>query len=179
MLSKGAIEMVPSLQRGRGFYSRFFLIRKKSSLWRPILDLRQLKKYLKKQSFRIVTLKDVLQLLNRGNFMASLDLQEADFHVPIHPKHRKFLRFMVAGQHFQFRELPFRLKTAPWIITKCFAPVAAYLRRLKHQVFPYLDDWLLKALNISALRHSLKTTLRLFQQSLSTETSHSSSLPEG
>ncbi|KAJ1134118.1 hypothetical protein NDU88_000582, partial [Pleurodeles waltl] len=64
--------------------------------WRPILDLRSLNKYLKKQSFCMISLQDVLRLLNRGDFMTSLDLQDAYFHIPIHPNHRKFLRFRVA-----------------------------------------------------------------------------------
>lgn len=49
MLQKGAIERVPFNQRGKGFYSRFFLIRKKLKNWRPILDMRNLNKYFKKQ----------------------------------------------------------------------------------------------------------------------------------
>lgn len=102
MLQKGAIEKVPFPQRRKGFYSRFFLIRKNSGEWRPILDLRKLNKFLKSQTFRMVTLSDILQRLNSGNFMTSLDLEDEYFHVPIHPKHRKFLRFTVAGTHYQF-----------------------------------------------------------------------------
>lgn len=41
--------------------------------------------------------------------------------------------------------LQFGLKSAPQIFTKCLAPVAANLRSRGIQVFPYLDDWLLKA----------------------------------
>ncbi|KAJ1202809.1 hypothetical protein NDU88_006604 [Pleurodeles waltl] len=35
--------------------------------------------------------------------------------------------------------------------------MAAYRRRFKYQIFPYLDDWLLKAPDISTLHYSLKT----------------------
>lgn len=129
MLQKGAIEMVPLHQRGKGFYSRFFLVRKKEKKWRPILDLRSLSKFLKKQLFHMITIQEVLQLLNAGDYMVSLDLQDAYFHIPIHRNHKKFLRFAVQGRHYQFRVLPFGLKSAsaPCIFTKCLSPVAAYL----------------------------------------------------
>lgn len=127
LLQKNAIEKVPAHQKQLGFYTRFFLIRKKSGEWRPILDLRNLNKFLKKPGFRMVTLSDILGCLNKGDFMASLDMEDAYFHIPIHPKHRKYLRFTVAGAHYQFKVLPFGLKSAPRIFTKCLAPVAATL----------------------------------------------------
>ncbi len=39
LLVKGAIEIVPPAQSESGFYSRYFLISKKDSGMRPILDL--------------------------------------------------------------------------------------------------------------------------------------------
>ncbi|KAJ1080319.1 hypothetical protein NDU88_000538 [Pleurodeles waltl] len=162
LMKKGAIEVAPRSQRGTGFYSRFFLIRKKTGDWRPILDLCSLNKYLKKQSFRMISLQDVLRLLNRGDFMTSLDLQDAYFHIPIHPNHRKFLRFKVAGIHYQFRVLPFGLRSAPRVFTKVLAPVAAHLRQLGVQVFPYLDDWLIKARTTSKAARDMETCLSLF-----------------
>lgn len=87
MLLKEAIEEVPSAQKGACFYSCFFLIKKKSGEWRQILDLRKLNKFLKKQTFRMVKLSDILGCLNKGDFMTSLDMEDTYFHIPIHPKH--------------------------------------------------------------------------------------------
>lgn len=112
MLLKGAIEPVSLSQRGKGFYSRIFLVKKTLEKWRPILDLRKLNTYLIKQSFRMMSFQDILHLLNPGDFMATLDLEDAYFHVPIHPAHRRFLRFTVAKSHYQFTVLPFGLRSA-------------------------------------------------------------------
>lgn len=40
--------------------------------------------------------------------------------------------------------LPFGLLAAPWIFTKWMAVVVAFLRRQGIQVYPYLNDWLIK-----------------------------------
>ena len=50
--------------------------------------------------------------------MASIDLTDAYFHVPIHQKFQKYLRFHVQGQAYQFRALPFGIATAPMEFTR-------------------------------------------------------------
>lgn len=78
--------------------------------------------------------------------MASLDLQDAFFHVPIHKDFQKFLRFTVVMgsevQHFQFSALPFGL-SAPWVFTKLIAEVMAFLYRKRIRIVPYLDNFLI------------------------------------
>ncbi|XP_059932108.1 uncharacterized protein LOC132475134 [Gadus macrocephalus] len=53
LLAKGAIEPVDALLHPRGFYSRFFLIKKKDGSFRPILDLRGLNRFLKVLPFHM------------------------------------------------------------------------------------------------------------------------------
>lgn len=38
--------------------------------------------------------------------MASIDIKDAFYSVPIHNDHKKYLRFMWRGQYFQFRVMP-------------------------------------------------------------------------
>lgn len=59
------------------------------------------------------TLKSILETIQKGDFLASLDLSEAYLHIPIRPNHRRFLRFVYAGAHYQYRPLPFGLKSLP------------------------------------------------------------------
>ena len=53
--------------------------------------------------------------------MASIDLSDAYFQVPVHPSSRKYLRFYHKGKTFQFRALCFGLATAPQVFTRIFA----------------------------------------------------------
>lgn len=55
----GTIEMVPPQNSESSFYSCYFLIPKKDGGLRPILDLRLLNRALMKQSFRMLTLKEI------------------------------------------------------------------------------------------------------------------------
>ena len=87
--------------------------------------------------------------------MVGLDLQAAYFHIPILQGHRRYLRFRVEQEHFQFAVLPFGLTSAPRVFTEVMVVVAAHLWRSGVPVFPYLDYWLLKVVT------HLQTTVEL------------------
>jgi hypothetical protein len=141
--SKGAIvPIVPPYDEG-GFWSTFFLAPKKTGDWRPILNLKPLNQFIKPTRFRMETLSSVLRCPIKGTWAASLDLKDAYLHIPIHPSHYKWLRFMVEGQAFQFICLPFGLSTAPRVFTLIAKAVAAYLKRKGINICIYLDDWLI------------------------------------
>ncbi|KAG6940406.1 ORF I polyprotein, partial [Chelydra serpentina] len=129
LLSAGAIEEVPRELRGRGFYSRYFLIPKSKGGLRPILDLRGLNRFMVKLKFRMLSLGTIIPSMDHGDCYAALDMKDAYFHIAIYPPHRRFLRFAVGQRHFQFTVLPFGLSMAPRFFTKCMAVVAAALRR--------------------------------------------------
>ncbi|KAJ1187211.1 hypothetical protein NDU88_003990 [Pleurodeles waltl] len=99
--------------------------------------------------------------LNNGDWMVAVDLQDAYFHIPILKSHRKYLRFVVGSQHYQFVVLPFGLTSAPRVFTKVMSVVAAELRRKGIAVFPYLDDWLIKAKSPELVLHHLQSTSQL------------------
>ncbi|KAJ1084760.1 hypothetical protein NDU88_004906 [Pleurodeles waltl] len=161
MLSEGAIELVPVQERDQGCYSRYFLIPKADCRLRPILDLRILNLFLKQEKFKMLTLAQVLLALNEGDWMVSVDLQDEYFHIPILKSHRKYLRFVVGSQHYQFAVLPFGLTSVPQVFTKVMAVVAAHLRRKGVVVFPYLDDWVIKAKSPQLVLSHLRMTTQL------------------
>ena len=92
LLAKGAIEPVLDQAMG-GFYSTYFLVPKKTGDLRPILNLKPINGQIKRPSFKMETVASVMKALNVGDWMASLDLKDAYFHIPIHPSHWKYLRF--------------------------------------------------------------------------------------
>ncbi|KAJ1138985.1 hypothetical protein NDU88_005364 [Pleurodeles waltl] len=165
LLAKGAIERVPVPEVGCGCYSHYFLIPKKEKGLLHILDLRDLKYFLKKK-FKMLTLAQVLSALDSEDWMVVLDLQDAYFHIhiPILPAHRRYLRFVVGHEHFQFTVLPFRLTSAPRVFTEVMVMVAAHLRRLGVSGFPYVGDWLLKAPSHQTVLSHLQTTANLLHQ---------------
>ena len=142
LLRKGAVEPAP---QSPGFYSRLFLVQKASGSWRPIIDLSTLNDYITSSHFHMETPRSVLSSIRPGDWMISLDLQDAYLQVPVHHDSRRYLRFVVAGKKYQFRVLCFGLTTAPQVFTRIVAPVSAILHRYGVRMLRYLDDWLILA----------------------------------
>ena len=116
MLAKGALEI--ARDPGPGFYSRLFLVEKATGGWRPVIDLSHLNDFVQLTSFKMETVASVLLSVREGDFLASLDLKDAYFQIPIHGSSRKLLRFMSEGTVYQFKALCFGLSTAPQVFTR-------------------------------------------------------------
>ena len=145
LLEKGAVEKVPPPLMHMGWYGNYFLVAKKTGGWRPILNLRPLNQILRVDTFKMETLKNVILAVQPGEWLASLDLRDAYFHVPVRQAHWKYLRFCVEGQAYQYKVLPFGLSTSPRIFTKVLAPVISHIRQQGIHIHPYLDDILIRA----------------------------------
>ena len=76
-------------------------------------------------------------------WLASIDLQDAYFHVPLHPSNQKYLRFHWIGVTFQFQILPFGLTSAFRVFIRVLAPIIASLRSQGVHLYAYLDDLLI------------------------------------
>ena len=79
----------------------------------------------------------------QGQWLTSLDLKDAYFHIGINPADRRFLRFCHNGTAWQFTVLPFGLSNSPRVFTKILKPVLAYAHLHRVKLHMYLDDWLL------------------------------------
>ncbi|XP_071160985.1 uncharacterized protein [Mytilus edulis] len=144
MLQKAAIEEVSILTLSPGFYSRLFLVPKKTGGMRPVIDLSILNKFLIVPHFKIETNRSIRASILPGMWTTSLDLSDAYFHIPISQTYRKYLRFVWNNKVFQFKALPFGLSTAPLAFTKIMQAAIAHLHSLSIQIHSYLDDSLLK-----------------------------------
>lgn len=82
------------------------------------------------------------RLMSQNYFMATIDLEDSYFLVPIHKDYRN-LRFSFPGNIFEFCALPFGLATTPYIFTKITRPLAAHLRERGFMSVIYLNDFLL------------------------------------
>ncbi|KAK3895260.1 hypothetical protein Pcinc_001010 [Petrolisthes cinctipes] len=142
MREKGVVERAT----GRVFLSRLFTVPKKDQgKTRLVMDLSKLNKFVKTLHFRMVSVAQVRTVLRKGDWLASLDLKDAYWHVLIHPRFRRFLAFQVGTETFQFTRLPFGLSLAPRVFTKLVRVVASRLAEAGVPTLMYLDDWLLHA----------------------------------
>ena len=110
-----------------------------------MLDLSALNRYVRRIRFRMETTVSVRESIRPGDWATSLDLKEAYFHILIHPRDQKWLRFTWQGRVFQFRALPFGLSLSPWVFTKVTRELAIRIRSMGIRIRIYLDDWLILA----------------------------------
>ena len=142
LLAKSAVrEVTEKFQEG--FYSTIFLAPKKNGKWRPVINLRPLNYYIMKSKFKMTTLRQIIQEVRPGDWMLSVDLKDAYFHVPVCREHWKFLRFRVGSRTFEFTVLPFGITSAPRVFTKVMAPLTEQIRRTMGLFnCAFLDDFL-------------------------------------
>ena len=112
LIDKNAVELVHT-EKSLGFFNRLFLVPKPNNKWRSILDLSKLIFFLKVEKFNMETLETIRTSLQQGEWVTSIDLKDAYFHIPIQEQSRKYLRFHLQGRTYQFKALPFGLSTAP------------------------------------------------------------------
>ena len=162
MFQKGAIEQV--IDNSPGYYNRLFLVLKASGAWRPVLDVSSLNKFVKKTKFSMETTQSVLSAIHQDDWMISMDMKDAYFHIPIHPASRPYLRFMFNGLNYQFKALCFGLSTAPQVFTRVLAPLARICHLAGIRIILYLDDWLVLAKSLEEMRLAKKFILDLAQE---------------
>ena len=144
LIDKNAVELVRN-QSSLGFFNRLVLVPKPNNRWRPILDLSNLNFFLKSGKFKMETPETIRTSLQQGEWITSIDFKDAYFHIPIQEQSRKYLRFHVQGQTYQFKALPFGLSTAPLEFTVVVKEVKLMAIHKGIRIHQYLDDWLVRA----------------------------------
>ena len=81
--------------------------------WRPIIDLSTLNSFIVSQRFHMETPQSVLRSIRQGDWMISMDLQDAYLQVPIHPESRRYLHFTMGGVPYQFQGTMLRANNCP------------------------------------------------------------------
>ncbi|CAG2193387.1 unnamed protein product [Mytilus edulis] len=167
LLTKRAVEEVPVSSIDPGFYSRLFLVSKKTGGMRPVIDLSILNSYMIIPHFKMETNRSIRASILPGMWTTSLDLTDAYFHVPVCHSYRKFLRFVWNKRVYQFRALPFGLSTAPLAFTKLMQVAIAHLHSQAIQIHSYLDDSLIKELSPEKLYLNTDVVIRLLLSGVS------------
>jgi len=150
LIALGAVECVAHEESE--FISPIFLVPKKDGSHRFILNLKRLNSFLDAPHFKMEDIRTAISLVRKDSYMATIDLKDAYFLIPIHESDRKYLKFLWKGQRYQFTCLPFGLSIAPYVFTKVLKPVVSYLRQRSILLVTYIDDWLFLASSDSGCR---------------------------
>ena len=165
LLSKGVLEETePSYGQ---YISTNFLKKKKNGSYRLILNLKGLNKSIEYKHFKMESLVcgngNAIQLMKKNCYMASIDLTDAYYTVPVAVEHRKYLRFIWRNRLFQYTCLPNGLVSAPRYFTKLLKPVYSTLRSQRFLNVGYIDDSYLHGDSKTDCRNNVLTTKNLFE----------------
>ena len=91
LLNKDVI--VPCACEEGEFVSSIFTRPKKDGTLRMILNLKSLNKFVTYHHFKMDTIWTAIRLMTPGCYMASIDLKDAYYSVPIHTDFQKYVKF--------------------------------------------------------------------------------------
>ena len=160
LLNKGVVEQTHCVEGD--FISTIFVRPKKDGSYRMILNLKTLNEFVSYYHFKMDNIKTALKLMRPGCFMASVDLKDAYYSVPIATEDRRYLKFEWQGSYFQYTCLPNGLACAPRLFTKILKPVCSHIRSLGHICMGHIDDSLLLGYNYSACTKNIQDTVDTF-----------------
>ena len=113
------------------YFSSIFLRPKKDNSFRFILNLKELNKHIFSPHFKMESVHMAKDMLRKNMWMASIDLKDAYYSVPIHKDYQKYLKFLW-DKPYKFLALPNGYSPAMLKFTKLLKPVFATLRELSY-----------------------------------------------
>lgn len=116
LLKLNIIEL--SFEEKHQVISPIFTVSKPDGGNRLILNLKALNNFIIYRHFKMERAEQAQAILEKDWFMGSIDLEKAYHSVLIHPSSRKYLKFRLHGQLYQYRTLPMGLSSAPYLFTK-------------------------------------------------------------
>jgi hypothetical protein len=162
LLAKGAIRKC-SFDKSQ-FLSNLFLVPKKSGEMRSVINLKRLNTFVEYLHFKMENISSLVDLLRPNDFIATIDLKDAYFTVPIHADHSKFLRFCWNGLVHEFIVLPFGLASAPCVFTKLMKPIIAYLRGKFIRIIIFLDDIAVLGNSFADCSQNVSTVIKVLEE---------------
>ena len=163
LLDMGVIEKT-NHSPGEFISSIFLRPKKQAGKYRLILNLKDLNYEVEYHHFKMDTLETALRLVTPGCYMISIDIKDAYYTLRIHEAFRKYLRFEVDGQLYQFTCLPNGLACGPRWFTKLLKVPLAYLReQYDINTSAYIDDLLVTHDNFRQCHMSARKIVQVLQ----------------
>lgn len=108
------------------------------------------------------SLSTITRLVTQNCYMASVEMKDAYFSIPIRSSDRKFLRFIWEGELYEFTCLPNGLSCAPRILVKSLSTSVYYAQKQGHKAVAHLDDLYLQGQTYQNCVHNvIDTTILL------------------
>jgi len=142
---QGVIRLILPTEEARARIHPIFGVPKTSGGTRFVIDLRATNNLLEFNRFNLGTPQEATAMVESGDWMTRLDLEDAFFHTPIYASHQKYLGFTLDNKLYCFTVLPFGLSPAPIVFSKLIREglkiSTSNLTKLK--TFPFIDDILI------------------------------------
>lgn len=135
--------------------SSIYTVPKKNGKRRPVINLRWVNQHIQKIHFKMTTMRDVKQALTKDCWMASVDLTDCFWGLPLDERDQRACAFRWKGKNYVFRCLPFGLSLSPYFITKLYRNMVEHLQARGHRVIIYIDDILILADTQAECRRSV------------------------
>ena len=120
LLKKNMIRPCPNVEGE--IISNIFLRPKKDGSHRLILNLKNLNQFAEYKHFKMDSLHTILRLMKKGCYMASLDIKDTYYTIPVDETYQKYLKFRWRTQLYCFTCLPNGLGPCPRRFTKVLKP---------------------------------------------------------
>ena len=143
------------------FLSNIFTKDKSDGSLRVILDLTELNEFVTYRHFKMDSLQTAINLMSPNCYMASIDLKDAYYSVPIDYAFRNYLAFQWRGKTYRYTCLPNGLACAPRLFTKLTKVLYSNMRRKGFISISYIDDCLLIGKTLQSCKDNVDLTVRM------------------
>lgn len=113
--------------------------------FRLVTNMRWVSRHLRIPKFKFEGLQNLGLVLERGDWMFTLDDVAGYHHWEIRERCRKFFGFEWKGVWYEWCVLPFGILCAPWMFTKGKRVLVKLWRERGYKLVPYMDDVLFAA----------------------------------
>ena len=128
-----------------------------------ILNLKQFNTDVTFCHFKTESIKEVIDIVIPNVYIASIDLKDAFYPIPIHPEHHKYLKFVVLSKIYQYTCMSIDYGPAMHIFTKASKVPFSHLRSTRFVSVVFVDDSYLQGNNYEAFLRNIENTIELLQ----------------
>ena len=147
-----------------GWTSNIFLVPKKDSGYRLILNLKPLNKFIKYQKFKMDNIDSLIKMLRPSDWLSLVDMKSAYSHIQMSKSCFSFLQFRWKNRFFFFNSLPFGIANGPIFFVRVTKGIMNYLCRNFIEILFYIDDTFIKNASRDQLLRDIEKTLDTFQK---------------